>query len=210
MNRITEKSTMKIIYILDLAGTFTFAISGSLSAAHKRFDIFGALVIAFVTAVGGGTVRDLLLGNTPVFWLNDLSYISVIVSAAVFSILFVKKDITQKKMFLILDSVGLGVFTVIGIQKAALFHLSPVFCVLMGIITAVVGGMFRDILCNKIPQILKTEIYASACLAGGIFYYILKIIGVHQNIVIVSTVALVIAIRLISIRFDLSLPKTSI
>ena len=201
---------MEIIYILDLVGTFTFAVSGALSAAHKKFDIFGALVIAFVTAVGGGTVRDLLLGNTPVFWLNNIIYICVIGAAAVFTILFIKRDITQKKLFLIIDAVGLGVFTLIGIQKGASVQLSPVFCILMGTITAVVGGMFRDILCNKIPQILKTEIYASACIAGGIFYYILILLHVPHGIVMFSTVALVIAIRLIAIRYDLSLPKTSI
>jgi len=201
---------MKIIYILDLLGTFTFAVSGALSASHKKFDVFGVMVIAFVTAVGGGTVRDLLLGHTPVFWLNDVLYISVILSAAVITVLYIKKDITQKKTFLLLDAIGLGVFTVIGIQKGLMYNLHPIFCIIMGIITSVVGGMFRDILCNKIPQILKTEIYASACLIGGIIYYILSSMEFSQNIIICCTILIVITIRLIAIRYKLSLPKTSI
>lgn len=201
---------MKIIYILDLIGTFTFAMSGALTAAHKKLDIFGALVIAFVTAVGGGTIRDMLLGNYPVFWLNDIYYLVVITVAAVITILFLKKDITREKLFLALDAIGIGVFTIIGIQKALQFNLLPPFCILMGIVTAVVGGMFRDILCNKIPQILKTEIYASACLIGGIVYFILLKLGVNNGITILSTIILIIAIRLLSLKYNLSLPKTSI
>ena len=202
---------MSMIYILDIIGTFTFAVSGALVAAHKKFDIFGALVIAFVTAVGGGTLRDMILGRDvltawqPMFWMQDIAYFWAIVAGVVFTMVFLRVIERFSQVLLAFDAVGIGVFTIIGIGKAEAFGVAPVFAVMMGVMTAVMGGMLRDVFCRTTPIVLRKEIYATACIAGGIVYYALDGF-VGRDVRVLVTIAFIIAVRLFSVYRGLGLP----
>lgn len=198
---------MNIIYYLDLFGTFVFAVSGSILATRKKMDIFGIITIGFVTAVGGGTLRDLLIGKTPVFWLHDRNYLAVIIVAALGTFLFSATILKIQYVLRIADAIGLGTFTIIGLQKGLNASLAPVFAIIMGMVTAVVGGAIRDVLCQEIPFILSREIYATACLSGGLLYFILKTAEFPPKIIIILSMILIIAIRLLSIKLGWSLPK---
>lgn len=198
---------MDLIYVFDLCGTAVFAISGAIRATRKQMDLFGVFVIGFVTAVGGGSIRDVLIGHQPVFWLHDINYVLIVMVFAVLTFLF---HIYFEKIHHVLslfDAIGLAVFTVIGIQKALFLYISPFFAVMMGVTTAVAGGIIRDILCSEIPLILRKEIYATACILGGIFYFVLRYFNAKEPIMVISSMLLVISIRLVSIYFNLSLPK---
>jgi uncharacterized membrane protein YeiH len=197
---------LNIIYILDLVGTFTFAVSGALAAAEKRFDLFGALFVGFVTAVGGGTTRDIILGLTPVFWIEDINYLLVIVTAVLFVFLFIRKAFEFPRLLLFFDAIGIGVFTLIGIEKSRAVSILPVFAILMGVLTAVMGGILRDVFSRKVPLIFKREIYATACLIGGIVFFALLFFRLDKTIIYIITMLLIISIRLVSIRFGWQLP----
>lgn len=192
-------------YILDLIGTFVFAISGVLVAMNKRMDPFGIFIIAFVTAVGGGTLRDVLIGRTPVGWMYDINYIYVIAGGVLFAVLLRKKiDYLRTSLFLF-DTIGLGVFTLIGLEIGVKASLHPIISIALGAMSASFGGVIRDILCNEIPVIFRKEIYATACIVGGIVYFIVDGF-VSENILYLITASVVIAIRLIAVRFKLTLP----
>ena len=174
------------------------------------FDFFGAFVAAFLTAVGGGTVRDAILGSTPVFWLLDSTYLLVIIIAIVLTQLFSRFILSHTMIFLILDAIGIGVFTQIGITKAYQFSIFPPLAVVLGVMTAVFGGILRDIFCNEIPLILRKEIYATACLIGGFISICLRYFTINEHIVTTITILVIVSIRLISIKFNFSLPKLTI
>lgn len=195
-----------IIYVLDLTGTFTFAVSGALLAANKRFDPFGALFIGFVTAVGGGTTRDLVLGHSPVFWVEDINYLLIIILAVGIVSIFTSKVIKYKRLLLFFDAIGIGVFTLIGIKKSIDIDILPVFAIMMGVTTAVMGGVLRDVFCRDVPHIFDKEIYATACLIGGIVFFLLIHFSVNQNVTYFMTMMTVIVIRLASLKFGFSLP----
>lgn len=197
---------MTIIYALDLIGTFVFAISGMLAAANKQFDVFGASVIAFVTAVGGGTLRDVLIGSQPVGWMKDLNYLAVIglaVPVSYFFRPFIQK--LRKTMFLF-DTIGIGLFTILGLQKTLDMGLHYVVAVMMGAVSAVFGGVIRDLLSNEVPLIFRKEIYATACILGGIVYLCLTAYGLEYHISVISTVVFIIVIRIFAVRKHWSLP----
>ena len=198
---------MTIIYSLDLIGTFAFALSGALVAERKSFDIFGVAIIAFVTAVGGGMLRDVLIDAHPINWIGDLNYMWIIALAVVVMYLFKSRIAPWAKTFFIFDTVGLGVFTLIGVEKALNYGLNPVPAVIMGMITACFGGVIRDVLTNQVPLIFKKEIYASACLVGGIVYLLSRLMDLPENMQAISTVGVVILIRTVSVKYKLELPK---
>lgn len=198
---------MTLIYFLDLVGTFVFAISGALAASEKRLDVFGAMFIASVTAVGGGTVRDMILGTTPAFWVKDINYILIITAAVAFTIIFKKTVAKLRKTLFLFDTMGLGVFTYIGLEKALLFDISPVIGIVMGTFTAVLGGAIRDTLCNEVPLIFREEIYASACIVGCLVFIGLSTIGINSSVTTWSCIGTVILIRLIAIKYKIGLPK---
>jgi len=201
---------MNIYYILDLAGTFVFAISGIRLAAEKEMDIFGAIVIGFATAIGGGTIRDFLLGSTPVAWIQDIVYLYVIISSVTLGLFFNRYIFELKNTLLIFDSIGLGIFTISGMQKALEFGLNVEYAIILGIITATGGGILRDILANEIPVILRKEIYATACLIGSILFLFLQKIGLNNGINSILTVILVLIIRTLAVKFNISFPKIKI
>lgn len=198
-----------MLYSLDLFGTFVFAITGALLGIHKKLDLFGVLVVGFVTAVGGGTLRDLLVGRTPVFWLQDINYLAAVIAGSVITFVFGKRVLRIDGILKIADALGLGVFTAIGIRKGIEANLVPVFCVMMGMVTAVAGGMIRDILCQEIPMVLSREIYATACIAGGLCFFPLTWFGLGAGPAAALSGTVVFTLRLIAIRMNLSLPKRS-
>jgi len=198
---------MDIIYVFDLIGTFVFAISGTLSAANKKLDLFGALFAASITAFGGGTIRDSVLGSTPVFWTTDMWYLVVIVGAVITTFIFKEYVMALKKTLFFFDTVGIGVFTIIGLEKTIALGFNPVVAVMMGVVTAVFGGVLRDTFVNDLPLIFRKEIYATACIIGALLYLLLSYIGINREVNITLTVLLIIAIRLIAIKLELRLPR---
>jgi uncharacterized membrane protein YeiH len=198
---------MNIIYILDLIGTAAFAASGAWVGVRKQMDLFGVLVLGTVTAVGGGTLRDLLLGDVPPFSLKDEAYIyiAIVVSVVVFANR--KRFESFEKPLLYFDAIGLGTFVVIGTTKAIDFQLGALGAVLMGVMTGTAGGVMRDLLANQVPLILRREIYASACVAGGTLLVILGENGVAPAAAALLSAATVILVRLLAIHYDWSLPK---
>lgn len=161
------------ILTIDYAGTVVFAISGALAGMKRKFDVFGVFIMALVTAIGGGTLRDILLGSTPVSWMLNPRYVYIVLGAVVFTYLFrpyVRK--LRKSMFLF-DTIGIALYTIIGLQKSLGFGLSPVIAVMLGVVSATFGGVIRDVLSGEVPLIFRKEIYASACLAGGILFLLI-------------------------------------
>ncbi len=198
---------MNILYALDLIGTAAFAASGAWVGVRKHMDLFGVLVLGAVTAVGGGTLRDLLLGDIPPFSLKDETYISLAIAASL--IVFVNRRSFKvfEKPLLYFDAVGLGTFVVIGTTKALDFQLGWLGAVLMGVMTGTAGGVIRDILANQVPLILRREIYASACVAGGALLVLLESFGTSRPAAALFAAGIVIVVRLLAIRYDWSLPK---
>jgi len=195
-----------VIYILDLFGVAVFAVTGSLAAGRKRLDLFGVLVVALATALGGGTLRDLILGMRPVFWLADLKYIAVGVAAATLTFILGRFRGMPKGILLTADALGLAVFTVIGADRAMSASVAPVIAIIMGVMTAVVGGMIRDILCGEIPMILRREVYATASLCGAVTFVILASLLPEQQFQPLVGIVVTLVIRLAAIRWKLSLP----
>lgn len=198
---------MTIIYGLDLIGTFAFAISGAIVASNKDFDLFSVLIIAFVTAVGGGMLRDVMINAHPINWIGDLNYVWVILAAVVFTFLFKSKIAPLSKTLFLFDTIGIAVFTILGLQKGLTYELPTIVAILMGMVSAVFGGVIRDVLTNKVPLIFRKEIYASACLLGGLVYLVcleFVTVGWLSFLVGASTVILV---RLIAVKYHLELPK---
>ncbi|RZK42914.1 MAG: trimeric intracellular cation channel family protein [Pedobacter sp.] len=192
---------------IEILGTIAFAISGSFAAMQRRLDPFGVLIIAFVTSIGGGTVRDLLLGDTPVAWMRDVNYCLLILVTSLLTI-FLKKQIKKFKVTLFLfDSLGLGLFTLVGVQKGIVFGLSPGVCVALGTITGCFGGVIRDTLLNTIPLIFRKEIYATACILGGILYFALVQFNLKADLAKVIVIAFIVTLRIIVVRYKLALPK---
>jgi uncharacterized membrane protein YeiH len=198
---------MEVLYIIDLIGTFVFAISGVRLAAKKDMDLFGAAVIGFVTAVGGGTVRDVLLGSFPVGWVSNIYYPIVILLAVPVTYIFRKQLVYLTRTLFIFDTIGIGIFTILGLQKSLSLGINPVISILMGMVSAVVGGVIRDILCNEIPLIFRKEIYATACLTGAIVFFILQLTPIHETLNVIITVLTIVTIRILAVKFNWRMPK---
>lgn len=198
--------TLKIFYLLDIIGTMAFAVSGALTAINKKLDPFGVFIIAFVTAVGGGTLRDILIGRTPVGWMRDLNYVYLIIAGYFLAVIFRKKLDRLRTSLFLFDTIGLGVFTLIGLEKGLEIQLHPVICIALGTMTACFGGVTRDILCNEIPVIFRREIYATICIIGGILFFILKRWNLDNDILYLITSSVMISIRLMAVKFKWYLP----
>ena len=171
----------------------------------KKLDPFGVFVIAFVTAVGGGTLRDVMIGRTPVAWMLQLDYVYLIIFGFFLALVFRKKLDKLRVSLLLFDTIGLGVFTLIGLQKGLETGLHPVICIALGTMTACFGGVIRDILCNEIPVIFRREIYATICMLGGVVFFALKELNLADNILYLITSLVMIVIRLLAIRYKWSL-----
>ena len=196
-----------LVYALDLAGTFVFAVSGWLLASKKQLDFFGASVIAFITAVGGGTLRDLLTGSQPVGWMLDANYLLVI-GGGIVSGLFFKKAFEQlRRTMFLFDSIGIGLFTILGIEKTLGLGLSPVVAIMMGTVSAVFGGVLRDTLVNEIPLIFRKEVYATVCIVGGILYLLLGELILHADFRVIITILFIIIVRILAVVKNWSFPS---
>ncbi len=196
-----------MFYVLDILGIISFAISGVLIAMNKRMDVFGVLIIAFVTAFGGGTIRDILIGDVPVSWMKDMTFFYVILVSTFSAILFKSKlDYLRKSLFLF-DTIGIALYTLVGVGKGLSVGLHPLICIALGTITACFGGVIRDILCNEIPVIFRKEIYATACILGGLLYFVLIKLSVENNIVFIISGLVIIISRVLAVRFKISLPS---
>lgn len=194
-------------FLIEILGTISFAMSGSFAAMQKRLDPFGVLIIAFVTSVGGGTVRDLLL-DKPVFWMHDLLTCSLIFLTAIFAMIFKSIEKNFRVTLFIFDSFGLGLFTIIGIQKGLTANLHPIICVTLGTITGCFGGIIRDILLNRIPLIFRKEIYATACITGGIMFVLLsRYTTLSYTFVQIFTILLIVAVRTFAVKYHWQIPK---
>lgn len=197
---------MDFLTIIDYIGTFAFAISGIRLASAKRFDWFGAYVVGFVTAVGGGTIRDVLLDVTP-FWMLQSSYLIVTALALGFVIMFGKYVIRLNNTFFIFDAIGLGLFAVVGIEKS-IVHGYPMWVgIIMGTLTGAAGGVLRDTLINEVPLIFRKEIYALACVFGGLVYYLCLALGIPPTLTQIIAAGSVILIRVLAVQYHISLPN---
>ncbi|WP_286271178.1 trimeric intracellular cation channel family protein [Thalassotalea hakodatensis] len=199
-----------MLYWLDLFGIVVFALSGALMAGRYQLDPFGVVVLAAVTAIGGGTIRDVIL-DTPVFWVASPIYLYVILLTAILTILFIRRPTRIPKRFLLIsDAFGLALFAVLGTEKALSLGSSITVAIVMGMITGVAGGMIRDVLCNVIPLILRQEIYALAAMLGGILFIGLQTIGFTENVSLIVAIVGALALRLAAIYWQVSLPAFNI
>ena len=197
----------KIYLTVDILGTVAFAISGVLVAMEKRLDLFGVGIIALVTAIGGGTLRDLLIGHTPVTWTTTPLYMYIILGTVVVTILFQSRLKYLRKSLFLFDTIGIGFYTMIGISKGMEAGLEPLICITLGTITASFGGVLRDILCNEIPVIFRKEIYATACILGGVGYFLLQQTVMPEGYAYLLGVVIVIGLRLAAVRYHIALPN---
>ena len=199
---------MDFLQLIDYAGIAAFSISGVFAAMEKKLDVFGVFIIAFITALGGGTLRDIMIGDLPVGWMHNLSYGAVVLISTIAAMLFTKPIHNYQKTLLLFDSIGLGFFTVLGIQKGIQHELHPAICIALGTITACFGGVIRDISLNNIPIIFqKTQIYATACIAGGVIYFLLLKLGLHDMPVEIICIIIIVILRLLAVRYDWRLPS---
>lgn len=193
------------VVLIEIAGTLAFAISGIRLASAKQFDWFGAYVVGLVTAIGGGTVRDAMLGVVP-FWMLNGVYLTVTAVALFLVILFGKYLVRLKNTFFIFDTIGLALFVVVGIQKTLQCGFPFWVAIVMGTITGSFGGIIRDILINEEPLIFRKDIYALACVAGGLFYWLFAYLGFDVVVVQLITAVGVVLIRLLAVKYHWSLP----
>ncbi len=198
---------MNLLYAFDLLGTAAFAASGAWAGIRRQMDLFGVLVLGVVTAIGGGTLRDILLGDTPPFCLQNDTYLYLSIAVAVVVFVLHRHFEHIAYPLLYLDAIGLGTFVVIGTQKAINFGASFIVAVTMGVMTATAGGVIRDMLSNRVPLILRREIYASACIAGGALLYVGHSLSLDDAISALAAATLVVVVRILAIRHNWALPR---
>lgn len=192
--------------LFDWVGVFVFAVSGGLIAVRQRMDIFGVVVIALLPAIGGGTLRDILLGQ-PVFWLNDQISLLIATGAGIAAFLAPRFWTTFRSLRW-LDSAGLALFAVVGASKAYSLDYDWVICAVMGTITATAGGLLRDVVCNETPMLLKADIYATAAFAGAVVYYVSRVQGLSELISLSLGAGLIFFLRTVTILYKLNLPTS--
>lgn len=191
---------------VELIGITAFALSGAASAMQKKLDVFGVLVLTFITAVGGGTIRDLIIGSLPVAWIQDLELISAMFIAYFLALFFSKYLRLLHHTMFWLDTIGLAFFCMVAIDKGIAFHLHPVICIALGTITGSFGGIMRDVLLNEIPYVFRKDVYASACIAGGILYFILLKWVSDANLASIIAGSLIMIIRIGARYFNWQMP----
>ncbi len=197
---------MTIQYTFELLGTFFFAISGALVIRDKHADLFGATFTGFVTAIGGGTLRDMMLGSYPLVWIGDIHFLYAILAGVLVAYMFSNFLVKLPKTFLLFDSLGISFFTILGVEKALSVGVRPEIAAIMGMFTAIMGGVIRDVLTNETPVLFRKEIYATACLAGACLYLVLLNFDLSRNTNLVVSSMLIMILRLLAVKFRLALP----
>lgn len=199
---------MNLIEGILYTGIFVFAATGALKARAHQMDIFGAAVVAFATAYGGGTIRDLLIGVRPVNWVNDYLALALVVSAVLIISLLKTNPARFRRTLFFTDAIGLGMFTAGGIERSLLYGINEGYAVVMGVMSATFGGLIADIICGEVPDLLKKgELYATACAIGGAIYVLLKKIGLEYNLGLFICVVIIVGVRILSKRKRLQLPE---
>jgi uncharacterized membrane protein YeiH len=198
-----------LFYWLNLIGIFFFTISGSLAARDKKHyhDYFGVFFTGFLTAIGGGTLRDMMLGAYPISWLNDKNILISIICAFLVTLIFKKYIIKLRRTLFLFDTIGVGIYTILGVQISLEHHVNPYAAVILGLISAVFGGVIRDTLINEIPLIFAKEIYATACIIGAVLFVTLLHLNANTNIAATISMSIIIIIRIIAVKYKLALPK---
>lgn len=194
-------------YALELIGTYFFAISGALAVADIENDLFGASFTGFITAIGGGTLRDVILDSYPLVWIGDSYVLYAVFAGILTAIFFYRSVIKLKRTLFLFDSLGIGLFTVLGVEKSLEFGTSPEVAVIMGIFSAVMGGVIRDTLSNQTPVVFRREIYASACMVGALTFLAIRQFDVPREANLIISAAMIIAVRLLAVKYSLYLPR---
>lgn len=200
-------SFMILQYTFELLGTFFFAISGALAIQDHHDDLFGAGFTGFITAIGGGTLRDMMLGSYPLVWIGDIYFLYSIFAGVLIAYFFFPQLIQLRRTFLFFDAVGISFFTILGVEKALSLGVRPEIAAIMGMFTAVMGGVIRDTLTNEIPVLFRKEIYATACLLGAILYLVLYRLGVDREINLIVSILTIFITRIAALKFKLALPN---
>lgn len=195
-----------LLYYLDLIGVAVFATSGVLAARDRDLDVLGVIVIATITAIGGGTLRDLLLNRHPIFWVTDSAYLLVIIAATVLTLIYLRYKQAPGPAFMVADALGLALFALSGAQYAHQGGYNPLIVIVMGTMTGVTGGIIRDVITAKVPLVLRREIYATAAIVGIGVYLILLALGLGQPLAFWIGMAFVAGLRLLALRWNLHLP----
>ncbi len=210
LNWLSSLSSHDVLYALDIFGVMGCAVSGTIQAYRYQLDPLGALLIASVTAIGGGTVRDLLLDRNPIFWLTDSNYlITIFIVSIIVQIFFLYLNKIDK-ILRIADAVGLATFTIIGIEASLSTGMSPFISIFMGVITSCLGGVIRDIICNEVPQVLRQEIYIAASLAGGICFFVCRHLGLDTSLIYIISGCVAFTVRVLALYRGWNLPSLSI
>lgn len=200
----------ELIDFFDIIGTIACAVAGTIKAKNNSGDVLGAIFIAVVASVGGGTVRDLLLGNHPIFWMVQPDYLTVIIITSLVVQIFFHYIQKLDKPLVFFDALGAATFTIIGIEKALAMDFTPMVAMLMGITTATVGGILRDIICNEIPLLFRREIYISACLVGALVYFALLYLGLFQAVRQLVVIGIIFTVRMLAVYQNWQLPNITI
>ena len=196
-----------LLYLLDMVGVIACAIAGTLLAQHKGFDISGCILVSMVNAIGGGTLRDMVLDRHPIFWMTDINYVIIITVTSIILQMFFHLYHKIDNALKLFDAIGLAAFSVIGFKVALTQDVSPVIAIMMGVWTAIIGGMLRDIICNEIPLVLQREIYITASISGSVTYLILQHFGVNAGINEFIMLIIIFAVRMLALKFDWHLPS---
>jgi uncharacterized membrane protein YeiH len=197
---------MSLQYTFELLGTFFFAISGALAIRDQENDLFGASFTGFITAIGGGTLRDIMLGSYPLVWIGDINFLYAVLCGVMIAYFFFKQLVRLTRTLLVFDTLGISFFTILGVEKALHLGVRPEIAAIMGMFSAVMGGVLRDILTNETPVLFRKEIYATACLAGAILYLVLYKFEVDRNMNLAISAGMIIVIRLLAVKYKLALP----
>lgn len=197
---------LSFVYILEMLGTAAFAVSGALAASRKNMDIFGFCVLALMPAVGGGTIRDIIIDRSPVFWIGDNRYIVVAIIAALVVFFTSYRPGSRRRILVWMDALGLALFAALGTEISLEFETGPLVAIMLGVTTAVTGGMIRDIICNEIPLILSREIYATAAFIAAVCYVIADAAGLGEQLALVIAVVAGFTVRAFGIIYGWSLP----
>lgn len=200
---------MDLQYALELLGVYVFAISGALAIEDREHNVFAAGFMGFITAIGGGSLRDILLGAYPLVWIGNVWFLYAIFAGIFTSFLFYRVVLRLKRTMFLFDTVGIGFFTVLGVEKALSLGFRVEIAAIMGMFSAVMGGVIRDTLANEMPILFKKEIYASACLVGAIIYCSLYYLNVDRDVNLMISLSIIITIRLLAVKYNLSLPSVN-
>jgi uncharacterized membrane protein YeiH len=198
---------MTLQYTFELLGTFFFAISGALAIRDQHNDLFGASFTGFVTAIGGGTLRDIMLGSYPLVWIEDINFVYAILTGVIIAYLFFKSLARLTRTLLVFDTLGISFFTILGVEKALSVGVRPEIAAIMGMFSAIMGGVIRDVLTNETPVLFRKEIYATACLIGAILYLVLYRFDIDRNVNLLISSGVILIIRFVAVTYQLALPN---